>query len=178
MTLYFLLGVPIQSPSGTTVGRGILLMTSVDLPARAIVLNMKNFNGSHGCCYCLHSGETTPPAYLLRFWPLREVPARTHSTMIEMARESHTTGLAVSNYCTPDDHAIDFALGQTKQQSLSDLSHTVLLPSCAHACCCCIVIVHTGTLTHTHTHTHTHARTHARTHAIPGPKARAKLPFF
>ena len=33
-----------------------LLMCSVDLPARALVLNMKQFNGRYGCCYCEDKG--------------------------------------------------------------------------------------------------------------------------
>ena len=38
-------GVEVRSPIGFVRDRAILLLSSLDLPARAIVTNMKQFNG-------------------------------------------------------------------------------------------------------------------------------------
>ena len=42
------LGVAVKTPSGEMASKVRLLMCAVDLPARASVLNMKQFNGSGG----------------------------------------------------------------------------------------------------------------------------------
>ena len=44
-------------------------MVSVDLPARAISLNMKQFNGKHACCYCEDPGVPRTTSHLQRDWP-------------------------------------------------------------------------------------------------------------
>ena len=36
----------------------MLLLSSTDLPAKALVLNMKQFNEMFGCCYCEDEGKT------------------------------------------------------------------------------------------------------------------------
>ena len=41
-------GITVNTPSGKMVSKARLLMCAVDLPARASVLNMKQFNGSGG----------------------------------------------------------------------------------------------------------------------------------
>ena len=40
------------TPDGRVTVQAKLLMCSVFLPARAVLLNMKQFNGEYGCCYC------------------------------------------------------------------------------------------------------------------------------
>ena len=92
MLSWLRLGVAVQSP-GTTTARGILLMTTVDLPARTIVLNMKNFNGRCRCCYCDDTGEFIPPNHLHRFWPPRAANTRTHQTMVAAAKKCHSDRL-------------------------------------------------------------------------------------
>ena len=48
------LGVAITLPDKSSVlCHAILLCTTCDLPARALVLNMVQFNGFYSCCYCL-----------------------------------------------------------------------------------------------------------------------------
>jgi len=52
------LPVRLQLPDKTTVlCRAILLCTTCDLPARAMILNMTNFNGFYSCCFCLQPGK-------------------------------------------------------------------------------------------------------------------------
>ena len=63
------------------------MLCSVDLPARAIVINMKQFNGLYGCCYCESSGTTPPENPLLRFWLPGVHTARTHKSLLENAKK-------------------------------------------------------------------------------------------
>ena len=51
-------GVTLSLPNGESViCRVALICTTVDLPAKAIVSNMIQFNGYWGCCYCLQKGD-------------------------------------------------------------------------------------------------------------------------
>ena len=47
--------------------RAIPLLCSVDLPARAILLNMKQWNGVQGCLYCESTGTVLPGDHLHRY---------------------------------------------------------------------------------------------------------------
>ncbi len=63
------IGFSFLSPEGWKTVRVKLLFGVFDLIAKAAVLNMKQFNGNHGCPTCLHPGErhnrtqTYPPSY-------------------------------------------------------------------------------------------------------------------
>lgn len=52
--------------------RGKLLTLHADLPAKAVLLNMNQFNGSYPCSYCLHSGNSirTENGGNIRVFPL------------------------------------------------------------------------------------------------------------
>ena len=77
--------------------RAILLQCSVDLPARAVVMNMKQFNGEFGCLYCEAEGRTPPGDHLHRYWPpSSRGPAHSHETLLENAQETISIGDAVS----------------------------------------------------------------------------------
>ena len=62
-------GVAVHTPAWPMIARVILLFCSVDLPARAIVLNMKQWNGQHGCLNCESPGTTVDGDHLHRYWP-------------------------------------------------------------------------------------------------------------
>ena len=95
---YSSLGVSVQTPTGNSVLHAALLQCSLDLPARALVLNMKQFNGKHGCCYCDAPGKTPPGDHLHRYWPPSSCGAeRSQQTMLEDARKTSSTGDAVSD---------------------------------------------------------------------------------
>ena len=68
-----------NSPAGEITCKARLLMCSVDLPARASVLNMKQFNGKFGCSQCEDEGKPRANSHLVRNWlySLSSVP-RTH----------------------------------------------------------------------------------------------------
>ncbi len=50
----------------------MLLMCSVDLPACAAILNMKQYNGKYACCYCYDEGRPRPSSHLQRDWPVTD----------------------------------------------------------------------------------------------------------
>ena len=58
--LFFLIGITVNSPAGEITCKARLLMCLVDLPARASVLNMKQFNGKFGCSQCEDEGHPEP----------------------------------------------------------------------------------------------------------------------
>ena len=53
-------GIELYSPDikDTFVCRAMLLCGTCDLPAKAMVYNMTQFNGYYGCSHCLQSGES------------------------------------------------------------------------------------------------------------------------
>ena len=67
--LWFIEGLDAATPEGQKKIRCILLMSAVDLPARAILLNMKQYNGMYGCSFCYSEGTTKRGSPLHRYWP-------------------------------------------------------------------------------------------------------------
>ncbi|CAH1263932.1 Hypp2800 [Branchiostoma lanceolatum] len=58
--------------------RGLLLLCSVDLPAKAILANTKQYNGAFGCNNCEDEGKSLKAGH--RIWPYEgPVTLRTHS---------------------------------------------------------------------------------------------------
>ena len=45
-------GVSVRTPKGLKTTMAVLLLLSVDLVAKAPLLNIKLFNGKNGCSYC------------------------------------------------------------------------------------------------------------------------------
>ncbi|XP_033725038.1 uncharacterized protein LOC117315017 [Pecten maximus] len=78
---------------GEMVIRCHLLAVTLDLPARAMVMNMKQFNGKFGCCYCEDEGVNPANRPMLRYYPYTatSVP-RLNEGMINDARKAATTG--------------------------------------------------------------------------------------
>ena len=74
-------------------------MCSVDLPANAIVLDTKQFNGKHGCSYCEDEGVARSTTHLHRNWSYSSSSrARTHGSIIANAREAIRNGEPVSSF--------------------------------------------------------------------------------
>ena len=90
-------GIEVSTPNGKMTARAILLLSSMDLPARAYALRMKKFNGQHGCLYYYHPGVTTPSNHLHRFWPMRHATLRTHTSFVEDGKTAHRDGKPVRN---------------------------------------------------------------------------------
>ena len=70
-------GIQVSTPQGQLTAKAMLIQCSVDLPARAMVTNTKQFNGKFGCIYCYNPGTTHPSNPLHRFWP--DVPCALQS---------------------------------------------------------------------------------------------------
>lgn len=88
-----------KSPNGEVICRAVLLQVSADLPGRARITNMKQFNGAYGCLFCENPGTTARGNPLHRFWPnISTAPLRSHSTLLRSAREATSLGDVVSNY--------------------------------------------------------------------------------
>ena len=87
-----------KSPIGNLVqSRAMLLMCSVDLPARAMVLNMKQFNGKYSCCFCEDEGRPRPNLPQCRDWPFNtSSTTRTSISLRQNAQESIQKNDAVS----------------------------------------------------------------------------------
>lgn len=87
-----------NTPDGQHTAHAVLLQCSADLPARASITNMKNFNGFCGCLYCLNPGTTEPSAPLHRFWPKDpSASLRTKDGFIQDGKSALTSGDPVSN---------------------------------------------------------------------------------
>ena len=66
-------GIDVAGPigSGHLKCKGMLLLCTTDLPARASVANMKNFSGEYGCSTCTDKGDNTLGSTPLhRVWPV------------------------------------------------------------------------------------------------------------
>ncbi len=57
------------TPAGVMTMRAMALVMSADLPAKALVLEMKNHNRQHACPLCESKGATLPGDHLHRYWP-------------------------------------------------------------------------------------------------------------
>lgn len=74
-----------------------IVAMSCDLPARAMVLNMKQFNGRSGCHLCEDEGATSESNRLFRWWPFSSSPMlRTRESLISNAVYASTHNEAVS----------------------------------------------------------------------------------
>lgn len=60
-----------------------MVALSCDLPARALLLNMRQFNGQHGCHLCEDPGKTSAQNHLFRWWPY-------NSTSVQRTKKSLT----------------------------------------------------------------------------------------
>ena len=73
------------------------MAASCDLPARAMVLNMRQFNGAHGCHLCEDEGKTEDGKPLFRWWPPdSEQSLRTRQSLTEDAIKATTDNDIVS----------------------------------------------------------------------------------
>lgn len=75
-----------------------LLSSSFDLPAKASVLNMTQFNGEYGCSNCIQSGERikTDRGGTTRVYPYQcnnpDGPLRSHASLVKDAKQAFAQG--------------------------------------------------------------------------------------
>lgn len=81
-------GIEVSTPVGYRTVKVALIAISCDLPARAIVLNMRQFNGRHGCHLCEDEGKTAANNSLFRWWPYNDKQElRTKDSLLKNAVE-------------------------------------------------------------------------------------------
>ena len=90
-------GVAVDTPSGQHTARAILFVCCADLPARAMLTNMKQWNGQFGCLYCEDEGTTLGTDHLHRYWPSHvSSTLRTHASILMNAEDATKEAKAVS----------------------------------------------------------------------------------
>ena len=84
----------------------ILMNCSMDLPARAMVMNMKQWNGISGCLYCEDEGTVIGGDHLHRYWPQQESSvARSHASLLNMLKQLQELELPYEHaYTKPSLH--------------------------------------------------------------------------
>ena len=87
-------GVKIKTTSGEYNILGKLVMSVFDLPAKAIVLNSKQYNGKYGCSVCLHPGVRLPNNSRI-YPPSQEYEERTHSNVLACAKMAERENCSV-----------------------------------------------------------------------------------
>jgi hypothetical protein len=89
-------GLTVITEHGERVVRAALLICSVDLPARSMCANMKQFNGKYGCIYCENPGTPRVRTPTVRDWPRRPGALRTHDSILHNAQQAISTGEAIT----------------------------------------------------------------------------------
>ena len=79
-------GLPITTPAGPKLLRAKLLCCVFDLPARASVLNLMQWNGQYGCTYCLDQG--TQISRVRVYLPNAAHTARKERSVLQHAQEA------------------------------------------------------------------------------------------
>ena len=90
---FHILGQSVITTSGEYSAHAMLILSCVDLPAQALLLNMKQFNGAFACNVCEQEGEVRPTSHLHRNWPYQpHVALRTHESFLSAAKKilTHT----------------------------------------------------------------------------------------
>ena len=77
--------------------KGTILLPADDVPAKAVITCMKQFNGRYGCQLCLQEGDPLANAPMVRCWPPEpRVVLRTNEMIIADAKEALKLGEDVS----------------------------------------------------------------------------------
>lgn len=98
---YFILGIEVVSSGHVVTVKAAIVALTCDLPARASVLNMKQFNGRNGCNFCEDEGKTADNNPLFRWWPHKDsITLRTKESMIENSIKATTDNEVVSYKCS------------------------------------------------------------------------------
>lgn len=75
-------GVSVSTSDRVFKARAAVLLCSVDLRARALVSNTKQYNGQYGCLYCESPGQAREQAPAIRDWPYEEdITMRSHDSI-------------------------------------------------------------------------------------------------
>ena len=85
-------GLAINLPTEIITIKAKLVLGIFDLPAKAIVLSTKQYNGKFGCSVCLHPGKFLSNRRVYPPVPPRRCKLRTHQSVVSLAAEASTHG--------------------------------------------------------------------------------------
>ena len=85
-------GLSINLPNGSVTIKAKIVLSIFDLPAKALVLSCKQFNGKFGCTVCLHPGSYVSRR---RVYPPTSYELRTHKSILSLAQKASRCGKAV-----------------------------------------------------------------------------------
>ncbi|XP_062504701.1 uncharacterized protein LOC134181439 [Corticium candelabrum] len=89
-------GILIDTPYGSKICKARLRLMTIDLPARAIVMNMKYYNGEKYSQFCLQSGTTLPEIHCTDFGHMRKkVVLRDNASLQRHSEEALKTGTTI-----------------------------------------------------------------------------------
>lgn len=86
-------GVSLMTPTGLNIIRAKIVVGIFDLPAKAAVLCVKQFNGAYGCGVCIHPGLRLPNGACI-YLP-KTYPDRTHERVMNAAGVAEQENRAV-----------------------------------------------------------------------------------
>ncbi|XP_062507169.1 uncharacterized protein LOC134183600 [Corticium candelabrum] len=82
-------GETFKTAEGLQHCKVILIFITCDLPARAMILCMKQHNGQYACPYCYNPGVTIGSDHLHQYWPIKhDAIARTHASVVSDVTEA------------------------------------------------------------------------------------------
>ena len=91
-----IIGLRVTTPTGDQTIRATLLLASADLPGKALMANMKQYNGEQGCSVCEDKGKTVGVGGLHRVWPYTtNMVLWTHKAVVESIHKVIQTGKPV-----------------------------------------------------------------------------------
>lgn len=94
------LGIEVCISSYKAVIKAAIIIMSCDLPARALVLNMRQFNGLHACHLCEDEGTTSDRNRLFRWWPYQSTSVlRTKESLINNGLHATTHHGEIVSQC-------------------------------------------------------------------------------
>lgn len=79
-----IIGIEVVTECGIKTIKVAMIAVTCDLPARCLLLNMRQFNGAHACSMCEDEGATRSNNHLFRWWPYSSSSIlRTKNSLIE-----------------------------------------------------------------------------------------------
>ena len=87
-------GITLESGSDRCIFRAKLVFGVFDRPAKAAVLNCKQFNGEYGCSVCIHPGKRLPNNSRI-YLPDTVYPERTHTDIEAAAIKAQNSNTSV-----------------------------------------------------------------------------------
>ena len=106
-------GIQVCTSDGNFTSSGIGLLCSADMPARALISNMKAFNGSYACSTCEVEGATVPGNTLHRIWPFSDsntlrTQDRMYSAIVTSVQQGQPVSLGASLVCVASNYSVSF----------------------------------------------------------------------